>query len=161
MTKQDPIQLSPLDISNRLKPIEVGSLIHSILEQCVLSNNPIQDIQTMSLDLSTAQKDGMISFFTHPLTQHWSEYQKHSEFPIITKNETGYHQYYLDLLMKKDDEWIIVDFKTDKVTNAEQLKERYSLQLLAYDQALRSYAPALKTYIYSIVLQEAVLIKEY
>ena len=160
VTKQDPIQLSPLDISNRLKPKEVGSLIHSILEQCVLSNNPVQDIQRMKLDLSSTQKDGMISFFTHPLTQHWSEYQKQSEFPIITKNETGYHQYYLDLLMKKDDEWIIVDFKTDKVTHGDQLKERYSSQLLAYDQALRTYAPTLKTYIYSIVLQEAILIKD-
>jgi ATP-dependent helicase/nuclease subunit A len=160
VTKQASIPLTPLDASNRLKPKEVGSLIHSILERCVLSNNPIQDIQSMSLDLSTAQKEGMISFFTHPLTQHWNEFQKQSEFPIITKNETGYHQYYLDLLMKKDDEWIIVDFKTDKVANVEQLKERYAAQLLSYDQALRSYAPSLKTFIYSIVLKEAVLIKE-
>ncbi|MBS3991125.1 MAG: UvrD-helicase domain-containing protein [Erysipelothrix sp.] len=160
VTKQASIPLTPLDTSNRLKPKEVGSLIHSILERCVLSNNPIQDIQSMSLDLSTAQKEGMISFFTHPLTQHWNEFQKQSEFPIITKNETGYHQYYLDLLMKKDDEWIIVDFKTDKVTHVEQLKERYASQLLSYDQALRSYAPSLKTYIYSIVLKEAILINE-
>lgn len=160
MTKQDSILLTPLDISNHLKPKEVGSLIHTILEKCVHSSNPILDIHSMSLDLSINQKEGMISFFTHPLTQQWNDFQKQSEVPIITKNETGFHQYYLDLLMKRNDEWIIVDFKTDKVTNGEQLKNRYAAQLLAYDQALRWVAPTLKTYIYSIVLKEAILIKE-
>lgn len=159
-SRQDNIILTPLDISNHLKPKEVGSLIHTILEKCMHSRNPIQEMQSMSLDLSINQKEGMTSFFTLPLTQHWNEFQKLSEVPIITKNETGFHQYYLDLLMKKDDEWIIVDFKTDKITHPKELLDRYESQLLAYDQALRWVAPSLKTYIYSIVLKEAILIKE-
>jgi ATP-dependent helicase/nuclease subunit A len=159
LTKKEnpkPLTLIPLDKSNRLKPNEVGSLVHKILSVAVISNQPIQAIESMSLDLSKTQIEGMMSFFNHPLTSSWNEYQKFSEYPIITQDELGFHQYYLDLLMKKDDEWIIVDFKTDRVSTLEELKTRYTDQLSSYQKALKDYAPSLKTIIYSIVLKDAI-----
>ncbi len=151
-----PIILLPLDKSNRLKPNEVGSLVHKILSLAIVSSNPIQIVHSLSQDLSEGQKEGMLSFFTHPITSSWQKAEKFSEYPIITQDEDGYHQYYLDLLIKNEEEWIIVDFKTDVVTSLEELKSRYMNQMSSYHHALKDYAPSLKTMIYSIVLQDAI-----
>lgn len=152
--------LSPLDLQNRLKPQEFGSLVHEILSQAISSSNPIDVVKSLSQELSNSQKEGMISFFQHPISQPWNNVEKFSEYPLITQDDTGIHQYYLDLLLKHHDEWIIIDFKTDHVSTLDELKSRYEHQLLSYDRAVRPYAPKLKTLIYSIHLQDIMIIRE-
>lgn len=155
-----PIALSPLNHSSKLKSKAMGTLIHSILAQCIISNDPISVIERYSHTISYEDKQGMIAFFNHTYFHNWVNFEKFSEYPLITQNETGIHQYYLDLLLKSDDVWIIVDFKTDRVNSMHELAMRYRDQLLAYDEAVRPYAPTLKSVIYSIYLKEVIEIMQ-
>ena len=151
-----PIVLTPLNLSSQLKPFEMGSLIHKVLAQCVNTDHPIESIKNSQEPISASDKEGMMSFFSHPLIKDWTSFEKRSEYPLITQHEGRINQYYLDLLLKKDDVWIIIDFKTDRVQSMNELKLRYLDQCLAYDQALRPYAPTLKTMIYSIYLHDMI-----
>lgn len=156
-TKQlQPIVLSPLNLTTKLQRKAVGSLIHTILSQCINSTDPIEVIERYQHHLSDKDKQGMIAFFKHKYFHDWDKFEKYSEYPLITQTKTGTQQFYLDLLLKSDDVWIIVDFKSDQVNTLHELVTRYREQLLDYDTAVRPFAPTLKSVIFSIHLQEII-----
>ena len=44
-----------------------------------------------------------------------------------------------DCVLEEDDGLVLIDFKTDRVTDAETLRSRYAQQLQLYAQALAGY----------------------
>lgn len=60
-----------------------------------------------------------------------------SEFPEGDPEETVLVQGIIDAFFYEDGEAVVVDYKTDRVSRAEELAERYHAQLEYYDQALR------------------------
>ncbi len=60
-----------------------------------------------------------------------------SEFPDADPEETVLVQGIIDAFFYEDGEAVVVDYKTDRVSRAEELVERYHAQLEYYDQALR------------------------
>ena len=60
-----------------------------------------------------------------------------AEFPDADPEETVLVQGIMDAFFYEDGEVVVVDYKTDRVSRAEELVERYHAQLEYYDQALR------------------------
>ncbi len=60
-----------------------------------------------------------------------------SEFPDADPEETVLVQGIIDAFFYEDGEAVVVDYKTDRVSRAEELVECYHTQLEYYDQALR------------------------
>ncbi len=65
----------------------------------------------------------------------------------------------IDLYYRKENgEIVLVDYKTDKINQKEELKEKYKEQLKIYKQALEKSlcTKVAKVYIYSIYLGESI-----
>ena len=64
----------------------------------------------------------------------------------------------IDAYFEEKDGIVVLDYKTDKVKSAEQLKERYHAQLEYYAQALEGLLekPVKKKIIYSFTLREEI-----
>ena len=62
----------------------------------------------------------------------------------------------IDLLFIKNDEYYIIDYKTDNVDTLEKLKDLYKVQLDLYELAIKQKMNAKKVnkYIYSIKLNK-------
>lgn len=62
----------------------------------------------------------------------------------------------VDLLIEKDGNYIIVDYKTDSVNSKEELKDRYKMQLDLYEVGIKQKMNAknVEKYIYSIKLNK-------
>ena len=64
----------------------------------------------------------------------------------------------IDCAFLEDGEWVLVDYKTDRVSCAEELRDRYSSQLSAYKYALEMITPykVKSVYLYSFALSSPV-----
>lgn len=60
-----------------------------------------------------------------------------AEFPDADPEETVLVQGIIDAFFYEDGEAVVVDYKTDRVSRAQELAERYHAQLEYYDQALQ------------------------
>ncbi len=60
----------------------------------------------------------------------------------------------------EDDQWVLVDYKTDRVKSGDELIRRYKIQMDLYKEALERLTnmPVKASYIYSFRLHEAVLL---
>ena len=79
-------------------------------------------------------------------------------YPQVEQNEQLFLQGIIDTAFEEDGAWVLVDYKTDKVRNADELRQHYRLQLRIYKEALEQLTgmPVKETYIYSFRLREAV-----
>lgn len=81
-----------------------------------------------------------------------------SEFPDADPEETVLIQGIIDAFFYEEGEVVVVDYKTDRVSQAGELVERYHAQLEYYDQALRMLTgrPVKERLIYSFKLGEVI-----
>lgn len=69
--------------------------------------------------------------FTVPAKEIYPDICNESaEEPIVVQG-------YIDCAFLRDEKWVIVDYKTDKVKEVEELKNRYCSQLKMYERALK------------------------
>ena len=64
----------------------------------------------------------------------------------------------MDTAFLEDDQWVVVDYKTDRVKSGEELVRRYAVQLRIYSEALERLTgkKVKERYIYSFRLNDAV-----
>ena len=76
------------------------------------------------------------------------------------KEETILIQGIIDVWFEEEDEIVLLDYKTDRVRNASQLKELYHAQLDYYAQALEQLLekPVKEKIIYSFALKEEIIL---
>ena len=69
----------------------------------------------------------------------------------------------IDCAFLENGEWVLVDYKTDRVKSAEELSEKYKAQLSAYKYALESITPykVKEIYLYSFSLSAPVRLENY
>lgn len=79
-------------------------------------------------------------------------------YPDITSDETILVQGIIDVYFEEDGELVVLDYKTDKVRTADQLKEKYRAQLDYYAQALEQLLQkkVKEKIIYSFTLEEEI-----
>lgn len=94
----------------------------------------------------------------------------HREYPFtvllaggdpLPETETGEQiliQGVIDCLFRKDDAWILVDYKSDRLETADAFRRRYAVQLALYKRAVEqiTHRPVEETYIYSLHLQQEI-----
>ena len=81
-------------------------------------------------------------------------------YPDVENGERLFLQGIIDTVFVEDDQWILVDYKTDRVKSGDELIRRYKIQMDLYKEALERLTnmPVKASYIYSFRLHEAVLL---
>lgn len=81
-------------------------------------------------------------------------------YPDVEKGERLFLQGIIDTAFVEDGQWILVDYKTDRVKSGDELIRRYKIQMDLYKEALERLTnmPVKASYIYSFRLHEAVLL---
>lgn len=153
-----------------LTPAEKGSLVHLVLQK--LKNTEIEDT-IKNLNINAKSKEYLtenIEIFENYINsslfkelQTAKEVQKETPFYMYINyddtDEKVLIQGIIDLYyINKNDELILVDYKTDKNVDESILKERYYNQLSLYKKALEKSMKRkiMKMYIYSTTLNKEV-----
>lgn len=81
-------------------------------------------------------------------------------YPDVEKRERLFLQGIIDTAFVEDGQWVLVDYKTDRVKSGDELIRRYKIQMDLYKEALERLTnmPVKASYIYSFRLHEAVLL---
>ena len=81
-------------------------------------------------------------------------------YPDVENGECLFLQGIIDTVFVEDDQWVLVDYKTDRVKSGDELIRRYKIQMDLYKEALERLTnmPVKASYIYSFRLHEAVLL---
>ena len=81
-------------------------------------------------------------------------------YPDVENGERLFLQGIIDTVFVEDDQWVLVDYKTDRVKSGDELIRRYKIQMDLYKEALERLTnmPVKASYIYSFHLHEAVLL---
>ena len=81
-------------------------------------------------------------------------------YPDVEAGERLFLQGIIDTAFVEDDQWILVDYKTDRVKSGDELVHRYKIQMDLYKEALETLTgmPVKASYIYSFRLHEAILL---
>ena len=81
-------------------------------------------------------------------------------YPDVENGERLFLQGIIDTVFVEDDQWVLVDYKTDCVKSGDELIRRYKIQMDLYKEALERLTnmPVKASYIYSFRLHEAVLL---
>lgn len=81
-------------------------------------------------------------------------------YPDVENGERLFLQGIIDTVFVEDDQWVLVDYKTDRVESGDELIRRYKIQMDLYKEALERLTnmPVKASYIYSFRLHEAVLL---
>ena len=81
-------------------------------------------------------------------------------YPDVENGERLFLQGIIDTVFVEDDQWILVDYKTDRVKSGDELIRRYKIQMDLYKEALERLTnmPVKASYIYSFRLHEAILL---
>ena len=81
-------------------------------------------------------------------------------YDTLEDGENLFLQGIIDTAFEEDGEWILVDYKTDRVKSGEDLIKRYKIQMDLYKEALQRLTgmPVKACYIYSFRLHDAIRI---
>ena len=81
-------------------------------------------------------------------------------YPDVENGERLFLQGIIDTVFVEDGQWVLVDYKTDRVKSGDELIRRYKIQMDLYKEALERLTnmPVKASYIYSFRLHEAVLL---
>lgn len=163
-----------------------GSAYHRVME--LLDFQRDYDEKTLEEELEWQEKQGFLSedmricisksdvlaFLRSPLGKRMKEAAKkdllHAEQPFILgmdateiyreiqEPEVVLLQGIIDVYFEEDGELVVADYKTDKVHKAQELKDKYKMQLLCYARALERLTGkhVKEKVIYSFALQEEI-----
>ena len=81
-------------------------------------------------------------------------------YDTLKDGENLFLQGIIDTAFEEDGEWVLVDYKTDRVKSGEDLIKRYKIQMALYKEALQRLTgmPVKASYIYSFRLHDAISI---
>ena len=81
-------------------------------------------------------------------------------YDTLEDGENLFLQGIIDTVFEEDGEWVLVDYKTDRVKSGEDLIKRYKIQMDLYKEALQRLTgmPVKACYIYSFRLHDAIVV---
>ena len=140
-----------------------GTLFHEIAAQC---SYPYQEEEIISYansygyplkDYDTKQ---ILALNEDSMYQAWINEKHVFEQSYIIEEKNQVVHGFMDFVVYKENEIIIVDFKTDTVNNEQELIELYTIQLQTYKQAMKKITDLpIKTYIYSFSLSKCIYLE--
>lgn len=140
-----------------------GTLFHEIVAQCAY---PYQEKEILSYANSYGYtlKDHdikqILALNEDSLYSSWMKEKHVFEQSYIIEEKNQVVHGFMDLVIYKEDEVIIVDFKTDAVDNEQKLIDLYTIQLQAYKKAMKKLTNLpINTYIYSFSLSKCIYLE--
>lgn len=99
----------------------------------------------------------ILALNTNSLYTYWMACEHQFEQSYIVEDHGQMIHGFMDLVVYKEDEIIIVDFKTDHVENEHELIQKYKVQLDTYKNAMKKVKKCdIYTYIYSFCLNKCI-----
>ena len=139
-----------------------GTLFHEIVAQC---SYPYQQEEIISYANSYGYtlKDydikQILALNSNALYASWMNEKHVFEQSYIIKEKNQVVHGFMDLVIYKEDEIIIIDFKTDATDNENKLIDMYAAQLQTYKHSMERITDLpIKTYIYAFSLFECILL---
>lgn len=140
-----------------------GTLFHEIVAQCAY---PYQEKEILSYANSYGYtlKDHdikqILALNEDSLYSSWMKEKHVFEQSYIIEEKNQVVHGFMDLVIYKEDEVIIVDFKTDAVDNEQKLIDLYTIQLPTYKKAMKKLTNLpINTYIYSFSLSKCIYLE--
>ncbi len=130
-----------------LEFIELGKWFHEQFEYIDFKNPQIED-----LPLSKKDKEYLYRFFEQPIIKEGNFKNVLQEHEFIYKDENKKYHGVIDLVIEKETEVIIIDYKLKNI-----IDEAYKNQLFGYKKYLESkFKKPVITYLYSILTNQMV-----
>ena len=140
-----------------------GTLFHEIVAQC---SYPYQekDIIAYADSYGYTLKDHdikqILALNSDALYASWMKEKHVFEQSYIIEEKNQVVHGFMDLVIYKEDEVFIVDFKTDAVDNEQKLIDLYTIQLQTYKKAMKKLTNLpINTYIYSFSLSKCIYLE--
>ncbi len=140
-----------------------GTLFHEIVAQC---SYPYQEKEILSYANSYGYtlKDHdikqILALNLDALYASWMKEKHVFEQSYIIEEKNQVVHGFMDLVIYKEDEVIIVDFKTDAVDNEKKLIDLYAIQLQTYKKAMKKLTNVpINTYIYALSLSKCIYLE--
>lgn len=140
-----------------------GTLFHEIVAQC---SYPYQEKEILSYANSYGYtlKDHdikqILALNLDALYASWMKEKHVFEQSYIIEEKNQVVHGFMDLVIYKEDEVIIVDFKTDAVDNEKKLIDLYAIQLQTYKKAMKKLTNVpINTYIYGFSLSKCIYLE--
>lgn len=173
-------ELGPKVLNTKITNKSFGTCVHKIIENIDLktgslkeiaeiANNVLQefDVQNINKDHISKKIFNMINVLKQDIIKQDSIIEKEYEFVILDKldmldnaklSEASYIQGVIDLYIENKDRSVVIDFKTDKVTDEHDLIKEYISQLLIYKRGieLSLNKKDVEVYIYSFSLEKLI-----
>lgn len=148
-----------LDLSHGLKATEKGSLIHAII--AAWPKNNFDNGFLEKYDLDDLQISQLLTYKAHPTTKELHLLDHDFEVGYAWNNEGEIIVGIMDFVAMTEHEVILVDFKSDRVSDPQTLIERYTDQLEGYKKVLQQEYPdkPIKAYLYSLALGDYLSLK--
>ena len=132
--------------------MEIGTKVHQILEE-IDFNNPEID----SLDIDDFLKNKIKKFLDNKIIKDSLNGKIYKEYEFVDNSEDEIKRGIIDLLIEKEDEIIIIDYKLNDV-----LDEAYKKQLNGYkDEISKIKEKRISIYLYSIIGENFEEIKQF
>ena len=140
-----------------------GTLFHEIVAQCAYPYQE-KDIITYANSYGYTLKDHdikqILALNSDALYASWMKEKHVFEQSYIIEEKNQVVHGFMDLVIYKEDEVIIVDFKTDAVDNEQKLIDLYAIQLQTYKKAMKKLTNVpINTYIYSFSLSKCIYLE--
>ena len=140
-----------------------GTLFHEIVAQC---SYPYQEKEILSYansygyTLKDQDIKQILALNEDSLYSSWMKEKHIFEQSYIIEEKNQVVHGFMDLVIYKEDEVIIVDFKTDAVDNEKKLIDLYAIQLQTYKKAMKKLTNVpMNTYIYSFSLSKCIYLE--
>ena len=140
-----------------------GTLFHEIVAQCAYPYQE-KDIIAYADSYGYTLKDHdikqILALNSDALYASWMKEKHVFEQSYIIEEKNQVVHGFMDLVIYKDNEIIIVDFKTDAVDNEQKLIDLYTIQLQTYKKAMKKLTNLLiNTCIYSFSLSKCIYLE--
>ena len=140
-----------------------GTLFHEIVAQCAYPYQE-KDIISYANSYGYTLKDHdikqILALNEDSLYSSWMSEKHVFEQSYIIEEKNQVVHGFMDLVIYKENEVIIVDFKTDAVDNEQKLIDLYAIQLQTYKKAMKKLTNLpINTYIYSFSLSRCIYLE--
>ena len=140
-----------------------GTLFHEIVAQCAYPYQE-KDIIAYATSYGYTLKDHdikqILALNEDSLYSSWMSEKHVFEQSYIIEEKNQVVHGFMDLVVYKENEVIIVDFKTDAVDNEQKLIDLYAIQLQTYKKAMKKLTNLpINTYIYAFSLSRCIYLE--
>lgn len=137
-----------------------GTLFHEIVANCSFPYRKeacLAYAKKYGYELNDYDLEQILKLNYDPLYSSWMKEEHKFEQSYIVQEKKQVIHGFMDLVVYKENEIIIVDFKTDHVVKEEELIQKYKIQLDTYKNAMKKVKNCdIYTFIYSFYLNKCI-----